>query len=74
MRRALDRLLRFVRSVEEKRDDGIVIPVQNGDVTFCTLRAGERPEPLATTEISHAQETLSSARFSANRRGKLAIS
>jgi len=74
MRRALDRLLRCVRSLEERRGDGIVIPVQNGDVTFCTLRACERPEPLATNEISHAQEALTSARFSANRRGKLAIS
>ncbi len=72
--RALDRFWRVARSLGEKRGDGIVIPVQNGDVTFCTLRACERPEPLATNEISHAQETLSSARFSVNRRGKLAIS
>jgi hypothetical protein len=56
-----------------KRGDGIVIPVHNEDVTFCTLRAGERPEPLAANEIIHAHESLSSARFSVNRRGELAI-
>ena len=72
--RALDRFWRVARSLGEKRGDEIVIPVQNGDVTFCTLRACERPEPLAASEISHAHESLSSARFSVNRRGKLAIS
>ena len=71
--RALDRFWRVARSLGERRGDGIVIPVQNGDVTFCTLRACARPEPPATNEISHAQEILSSARFSVNRRGKLAI-
>lgn len=72
--RALDRFWRVARSMGEKRGDGIVIPVQNGDVTFCTLRACERPEPLAPNEISRAQENLFSARFSVNRRGMLAIS
>ncbi len=72
--RALGRFWRVARSLGEKRGDGIVIPVQNGDMTFCTLRACERPEPLTTNEISPTRETLSSARFSVNRRGKLAIS
>jgi ribosomal peptide maturation radical SAM protein 1 len=71
--RALDRFWRLARSMGRKRGDGIVIPVHNEDVTFCTLRACERPEPLAANEIIHAHESLSSARFSVNRRGELAI-
>lgn len=72
--RALDRFWCIAHAMGQKKGDGIVIPVQNHAVTFRTLRACAKPKPTAAIDLDHAQKRLSSARFSVNRRGELAIS
>ena len=71
--RALDHFFRVANAMGEKKGDGITIPVHNDAVTFRTLRARERQKSPAATETTHAHDRLFSARFSVNRRGKLAI-
>ena len=71
--RALDHFFRVANAIGEKKGDGITIPVHNDAVTFRTLRARERQKSPAATETTHAHDRLFSARFSVNRRGKLAI-
>ncbi len=69
---ALARFWRVARSLGRKTGDGIAVPLHNDAVTFRTPRAIERPKPRAEGS-SRDRERLSSARFSVNRRGELAI-
>ena len=71
--RALARFWRVASSLGRKTRDGIAIPLHNAAVTFRPPRTIERskaPEGDSTRE----RERLTSARFSVNRRGELAIS
>jgi ribosomal peptide maturation radical SAM protein 1 len=71
--RALARFWRVARSLGRKTRDGIAIPMDNAGVALRTLREIERSEPRAANGAPRPEGRLSSARFSVNRRGELAI-
>ena len=71
--RALARFWRVATSLGRKTGDGIAVPLHNGAVSFQTPRESGRPVRPTGTGTLQTRERLSSARFSVNRRGELAI-